>query len=85
MPPTPEAFLHPPLIRKLGRRLTEIVSERGGNVLASTHSAFRGITDGLRASSRFFHRPESPLALFSNSPASAITCRAPEYPPLENR
>lgn len=35
----PEAFLHPPLIRRLGRRLTEIASERGGSVLASTHSA----------------------------------------------
>jgi energy-coupling factor transporter ATP-binding protein EcfA2 len=35
----PDAFLHPPLVRKLGRRLTEIASERGGNVLASTHSA----------------------------------------------
>jgi hypothetical protein len=35
----PEAFLHPPLVRKLGRRLTEIASERGGSVLASTHSA----------------------------------------------
>jgi ABC-type polar amino acid transport system ATPase subunit len=35
----PEAFLHPPLIRKLGRKLTEIAAERGGSVLASTHSA----------------------------------------------
>jgi hypothetical protein len=34
----PEAFLHPPLSRKLGRRLTEIASERGANVLAATHS-----------------------------------------------
>jgi len=34
----PEAFLHPPLVRKLGRRLAELSSERGGNVLASTHS-----------------------------------------------
>lgn len=35
----PEAFLHPPLVKRLGRRLTEIASERGGSVLASTHSA----------------------------------------------
>jgi hypothetical protein len=35
----PEAFLHPPLVRKLGRRLTEIASDRGGVVFASTHSA----------------------------------------------
>ncbi|HET6228819.1 MAG TPA: ATP-binding protein [Longimicrobiaceae bacterium] len=34
----PEAFLHPPLTRKLGRRLTELAAERGANVLASTHS-----------------------------------------------
>jgi ABC-type multidrug transport system ATPase subunit len=34
----PEAFLHPVLAKKLGRRLTEIASERGGNVLAATHS-----------------------------------------------
>jgi energy-coupling factor transporter ATP-binding protein EcfA2 len=34
----PEAFLHPPLTRKLGRRLTELASVRGANVLASTHS-----------------------------------------------
>lgn len=34
----PEAFLHPPLIRKLGRRLTELAAERGANVLAATHS-----------------------------------------------
>ncbi|MCC6264787.1 MAG: ATP-binding protein [Bryobacterales bacterium] len=35
----PEAFLHPPLARKLGVFLTQIVSERSGNVFASTHSA----------------------------------------------
>lgn len=35
----PEAFLHPPLVRRLGRRLTEIASERGGSIFASTHSA----------------------------------------------
>jgi hypothetical protein len=34
----PEAFLHPPLIRKLGKRLTELAAERGANLLASTHS-----------------------------------------------
>jgi energy-coupling factor transporter ATP-binding protein EcfA2 len=34
----PEAFLHPPLVRKLGRVLTETAFERGGNVLAATHS-----------------------------------------------
>ncbi|HEV7586531.1 MAG TPA: AAA family ATPase [Longimicrobium sp.] len=34
----PEAFLHPPLARKLGKRLTQLASERGANVLASTHS-----------------------------------------------
>jgi hypothetical protein len=35
----PEAFLHPPLIARLGRKLTELASERQGHVLASTHSA----------------------------------------------
>jgi energy-coupling factor transporter ATP-binding protein EcfA2 len=34
----PEAFLHPPLARKLGKRLTQLASQRGANVLASTHS-----------------------------------------------
>ncbi|HEX2205616.1 MAG TPA: ATP-binding protein [Longimicrobium sp.] len=34
----PEAFLHPPLTRKLGKRLTQLASRRGANVLASTHS-----------------------------------------------
>lgn len=34
----PEAFLHPPLTRKLGRRLTQLAAERDANVLASTHS-----------------------------------------------
>lgn len=35
----PEAFLHPPLVRKLGRRLTQLAWEREGNVFASTHSS----------------------------------------------
>lgn len=34
----PEAFLHPPLVRKLGKRLTQLAAERGANVLAATHS-----------------------------------------------
>jgi hypothetical protein len=34
----PEAFLHPPLTRKLARRLTQLAAERGANVLAATHS-----------------------------------------------
>jgi hypothetical protein len=34
----PEAFLHPPLTRKLGKRLTQLASERGANLLAATHS-----------------------------------------------
>ncbi|HSU13795.1 AAA family ATPase [Longimicrobium sp.] len=34
----PEAFLHPPLTRKLGKRLTQLAAERGANVMASTHS-----------------------------------------------
>lgn len=34
----PEAFLHPPLTRKLGKRLTQLAAERGANVLAATHS-----------------------------------------------
>jgi energy-coupling factor transporter ATP-binding protein EcfA2 len=35
----PEAFLHPPLVRKLGKKFTELASERSGNVFAATHSA----------------------------------------------
>jgi ABC-type polar amino acid transport system ATPase subunit len=35
----PEAFLHPPLIRRLGRVLTELARERDGHVVASTHSS----------------------------------------------
>src|ERR1700730_7345483 len=34
----PEAFLHPPLARKLGHQLASIVSQRGGSLLAATHS-----------------------------------------------
>ncbi|HEX2095006.1 MAG TPA: AAA family ATPase [Longimicrobiaceae bacterium] len=34
----PEAFLHPPLTRKLGKRLTQLAAKRGAHVLASTHS-----------------------------------------------
>jgi ABC-type phosphate/phosphonate transport system ATPase subunit len=35
----PEAFLHPPLARKLGKHLARLAAERGGTLLASTHSA----------------------------------------------
>jgi len=35
----PEAFLHPPLARKLGARITQLASERSASVLAATHSA----------------------------------------------
>jgi hypothetical protein len=35
----PEAFLHPPLARKLGRHLTRIAANRGGTLMAATHSA----------------------------------------------
>jgi ABC-type cobalamin/Fe3+-siderophores transport system ATPase subunit len=34
----PEAFLHPPLARKLGKNLAALTTERGGCLLASTHS-----------------------------------------------
>lgn len=34
----PEAFLHPPLARKLGKNLAAISTARGGALLASTHS-----------------------------------------------
>jgi len=35
----PEAFLHPPLARKLGYQLASTISANGGSLLASTHSA----------------------------------------------
>jgi len=35
----PEAFLHPPLAKKLGNIITSLASKRGGNVFAATHSA----------------------------------------------
>ena len=35
----PDAFLHPPLARRLGTALTTIASERDGNVFASTHDS----------------------------------------------
>lgn len=35
----PEAFLHPPLARKLGSRMTELAAEKDAAVLAATHSA----------------------------------------------
>ena len=34
----PEAFLHPPLARKLGTHIAQISAERGGMVFAATHS-----------------------------------------------
>jgi AAA domain, putative AbiEii toxin, Type IV TA system len=34
----PEAFLHPPLARKLGSGLASVAAKRGGSLLASTHS-----------------------------------------------
>lgn len=34
----PEAFLHPPLARRLGHELASIISKRGGSLMASTHS-----------------------------------------------
>lgn len=35
----PEAFLHPPLARKLGIHMAQIASKRGATVVAATHSA----------------------------------------------
>ncbi len=35
----PEAFLHPPLARKLGKNLASLVSDNGGCLMASTHSS----------------------------------------------
>lgn len=35
----PEAFLHPPLARKLGNNLAKIATERSASLLASTHSS----------------------------------------------
>jgi hypothetical protein len=35
----PEAFLHPPLARKLGKNLANIATQRSGALLASTHSS----------------------------------------------
>jgi AAA domain, putative AbiEii toxin, Type IV TA system len=35
----PDAFLHPPLARRLGGTLTTLASERNGNVVASTHDS----------------------------------------------
>ena len=35
----PEAFLHPPLARKLGKSLADLAAEHGGSLIASTHSA----------------------------------------------
>lgn len=35
----PEAFLHPPLARKLGKDLAALAAERGGSLMASTHSS----------------------------------------------
>lgn len=34
----PEAFLHPPLARKLGKCLAELAPSRNGNLIVSTHS-----------------------------------------------
>ena len=34
----PEAFLHPPLVRTLGRTLASLAGERDGTIIAATHS-----------------------------------------------
>ena len=35
----PDAFLHPPLSRRLGRNLAGLALERGGSLVVATHSA----------------------------------------------
>lgn len=35
----PEAFLHPPLARKLGRNLARLTADKRGSLIASTHSS----------------------------------------------
>lgn len=35
----PEAFLHPPLARRLGRSLSALATERGASLISATHSA----------------------------------------------
>lgn len=35
----PEAFLHPPLARRLGRNLAQLSAERSANLIVATHSA----------------------------------------------
>lgn len=35
----PEAFLHPPLVRKLGQQLAELTQDRNANLFAATHSS----------------------------------------------
>lgn len=35
----PEAFLHPPLARRLGRNLCDLTEERGASLIVATHSA----------------------------------------------
>ncbi|GEL72727.1 AAA family ATPase [Myxococcus virescens] len=35
----PEAFLHPPLARRLGQKLHRLARERGAHIVAATHSA----------------------------------------------
>lgn len=35
----PEAFLHPPLARRIGQNLAELANERDGHVLVATHDA----------------------------------------------
>ncbi len=35
----PEAFLHPPLARRLGKNLSEVAGERGASLIVATHSS----------------------------------------------
>src|SRR5205807_734237 len=35
----PDAFLHPPLARRLGQDMTNVAGEREGTLIAATHSA----------------------------------------------
>src|SRR5438552_2098735 len=49
----PEAFLHPPLARRLGQAIADIARDRDARVVAATHSAefLRGCVESPAATS----------------------------------
>lgn len=77
----PEAFLHPPLAKKLGNIITSLASKRGGNVFAATHSAdflMGCVQSGKKVNIvRLTYKNEKPTARILKSSQLEILLRDP--------